>query len=58
LSFLKLNWLAKFRGDRLSWLVQLQSPNSAEKKQDDRILFSYGGDRLCKCSTTGGAGTI
>jgi hypothetical protein len=23
------------------------------EKQGDRILFGYGGDRLCKCSTTG-----
>jgi uncharacterized protein YycO len=33
----------------------IASPYSAEKKQADRILFGYGGDRLCKYSTTGGA---
>jgi hypothetical protein len=33
-------------------------PYSAEKKQADRILFGYGGDRLCKGVVTGGAGTI
>jgi hypothetical protein len=26
----------------------MASPNSAEKKQVDRSLFGYGGDRLCK----------
>jgi hypothetical protein len=30
-----------------------RSPYSAEKKQGDRIFLGYGGDRLCKCSTTG-----
>jgi hypothetical protein len=33
----------------------IASPYSAEKKQADRLLFGYGGDRLCKYSTTGGA---
>jgi hypothetical protein len=27
----------------------------SREKQGDRILFGYGGDRLCKCSTTGRA---
>jgi hypothetical protein len=27
----------------------------SREKQDDRILLGYGGDRLCKCSTTGRA---
>jgi hypothetical protein len=26
-----------------------------QKKQADRILLGYGSDRLCQCSTTGGA---
>jgi hypothetical protein len=33
----------------------IASPNSAEEKQGDHILFGYGGDRLCKCFTIGGA---
>jgi hypothetical protein len=36
----------------------IASPDSAEKNQADRILFGYGGDRLCKGSTTGGAITL
>jgi hypothetical protein len=32
----------------------MASPNSAEKKQVDRILFGYGGDRICKGAVTGG----
>jgi hypothetical protein len=27
-------------------------PIQQRKEQGDRILFSYGGDRICKCSTT------
>jgi hypothetical protein len=33
----------------------LQSRYSAKEQQGDRLLFDYGGDRLCKCSTTGRA---
>jgi hypothetical protein len=33
----------------------MASPYSEENKQADRILFGYGGDRLCKYSTTGRA---
>jgi hypothetical protein len=41
-------------GDRSSEKVFAITQFSREK-QADRILFGYGGDRLCKCSTTGRA---
>jgi hypothetical protein len=33
----------------------MASPYSAEETQGDRSFFDCGGDRLCKCSTTGRA---
>jgi hypothetical protein len=36
-----------FFGRSLLRKKHLRSPYSAEKKQGDRILFGYGGDRLC-----------